>query len=259
MMAAVSKGGNNLKVAHLLLLTGQSNAVGVTETGGAGLDPSWYDPQPDIKIWFDDEFQDMLIDTNTVDAILVGAADTKWGTEQSFTHALKNEVNDTVYVYKQALGGVGISYWQPGGLFYTRILNDIPLVLSDIRGRGYDQVNVYITWIQGEANVGSPTATYQSALENVLSTIRSIDKDMYTSPVVMVKLSPDYTYFSPGQIDTVNAAYDNIAAGNVNCYTIDRHSIGAVANVSDNIHDNDPTKVLIGNTVFELLVTNGYI
>lgn len=230
--------------AYIIVITGQSNA----NSHGGNL-TSFYTIDPDNTSHWDSTTK--AFEPHDPTPVLENGLEVQTAGLISEQHG-----DSAIYIIRVAQGSLAISNWDsPSGSMWVQVDSAITQGLRYLRSQGRKPVLLSTIWLQGEqdATVGTPSATYQIALQNFVNDFRSIDAIMDTSHFVLVKLtvgSGGGTY-DPNGVTNVNTAMTNVAAASDNVEIVVPEDIGAT--LSDTVHFTYASFILIANAWFALI------
>lgn len=217
--------------AHIIVLLGQSNALG--QTGNpvlAGLPADYLGEQSRIQIWWEGNYQtypeaghweNMYPVVNTRNHIYTDPAGpyyniVGWSVEQRCSHYLPKPGGRPIYVAKEAVGAEDIDNWEkPTGdrwIAVERYITDIVAYFTAIK---VTPIFLSTCWMQGESDCDDGKyQLYEGKFNTFLTNYRAISPYLTNSQFVMIKLRTDWNYGDPGGITAVNQAFQNAADAN---------------------------------------------
>ena len=234
------------KPVPVLILIGQSNAVGVAALSGA---PSQYQSTiANTQIWNGSSFVNLVAGTTNH-----GADSSSFGPELSLcTQFVSRASTSRVYLIKHAVTNTSLNVdWLPtSGTQYTNMITKINAAIAALVG-----VRFYIAgfvWVQGENDALSASATpsnnYQTNLNNLISGLRSSygsyglngNKNI---PFVLAQLGyldRNLYYYQ----DNVRNAQNAVQAAGTNVCIAQADDL---THNSDIIHYDAPAQITLGN------------
>lgn len=259
-------------IAPIFSVWGQSNAEG-GQVSSAGLPANWLGIQPGIKVANYGSVDQTHGVFNWQSANLSGSNENcasvysniytgvVHSVEQAIAHRLAAYYNTVIYFDKLARGGLQISAWRSGGLWYDELLTVAADEKASMAVLGKLPVWLPVVWVQGESDAGSATGTaaYQAMLEALISQERSLS--VVNRPWIFQLLSTYQTTYSAAQRATINQAFINIAAGTrAKCYTLDPsgYSLTMDSN-APTLHYSSAALVTLGHAHFDLMTANGLL
>jgi hypothetical protein len=262
-------------IAHLFVLTGQSNAVGAPMGGSGSLAtlPSGYSgAQSNLKIWWEGShttpitptFVNMECNVNTAHPDytdpVTGNRTGQWGFEQQLSRDLYAHYGQTIYVVKSAYGGRSIEYWNNPSLDrWGELENYITGALAWCSANGKTPVFHAIVWVQGEQDAYEGNqGVYATKLRTVIARIRGLHSSLATTPFIMVKLRTDSNLGSGANNDAISAAMDQVAT-DPNCYAFDPEAYPDMTFYTDGLHYNAAGLVAGGGHLYDFMVARGLL
>lgn len=270
---AYSDTGTTTRENNVIILSGQSNALGqFPDTAMNYLPLEYYGAQSKIKMWWTGDydspvaghFEDMLVPVNTRDSLYTDPSDipnyyiTGWGVEQSAGRKIQQVLDDTLYVIKSARGGLAIRYWSKdaNGIMWQQLYQYITESIDSLDAKGAPINFRALVWMQGESDcLEGLTATYEDSLRILINNVRAIDPRLDSMLWVNVKLRAGT--ISQGQVDVINAAYDQMAAESPFNVTVDPVKVGTT--LFDGLHYGQgylPLGNAIADTIISHTITN---
>jgi len=201
------------RLVPLILLTGESNSVGVANNTDPL--PSEVDIRPAVQILNASnlQFEDLNIGTNNSHGWYNTATSTwsnmndRHGMELALANSVEEGLwmDDTVYLVKSGQGGSTISQWGTGGLFWPKFVERYTAAITALNA--LDKLPLPIIWYsQGVNDMGASTApaTWKAA---TIAHFAKIRKLVGFAPIIMTKFDPSLHANAPG----INAAIDQIS------------------------------------------------
>jgi len=246
------------KVTHILIIAGQSNAVGYTQLDNEI--PAELQEQSTVKIfngWSGESGEweaYSWANRNTCWPNYAGG-DPQWGwsAEAKAGQLLTAYYNDDVYIIKNAYGGENITAWDkdtPGYLwtqledFWTRsigLLPDQPYIIDGI------------LWMQGESDATEGIdALYEARLRTLIANIRILVDDTAV-PFIIANLHAD---LDRENYPAIRTAYENIAADTDQVYIIYPKDEGATM---WSIHYTASGLVTMGQAWYNFMLNNNLL
>lgn len=193
---------------NVILLTGQSNSIGVGENSDATAEE--LEVSSDLLIWNESMqgFQGLEIGANNI-----GASSSKHGIELGLESEIIDSFNTPVHLIKWGVSATGIVEHLPGGSVYDPFWTDYVRVGINSLINAGNTVRVSLVFIQGEkdSNTTEDTNAYSSRLDSWVSQWQSnLGAGL---PINLVEI-----YETNANDTTINTAFANKATleGNVN-------------------------------------------
>lgn len=253
--------------ADILILTGQSNAIGQNDSSKMFdiLPIMFSQPQPNVligrignasKTSEPFHFEPMQVPINTRDKYYNDSLCpyfyiTGWGVEQNWAYLTQQHFNKKIYIIKSAFGGLGIINWQkPNGIMYQELSNMIDdactVLISQnktIRFRG-------IVWMQGESDVN--TSNYYSLLDSTFTWIRKQRTELNNTPIIMVKIPKSNLFLS----QYANQSFDSMQIKNPQLNFVINPDDWPVINQFDYIHFDNYSKLKLGELIYNFQLSH---
>lgn len=242
-------GGSGEAVSNVLILSGQSNALGQFPDTAMNYFPEEYEGvQNMLKVWWTGDwdspapghFESMHVPLNTRDKVYTNPSSipnyyiTGWGVEQSAGHKLQDAFNDTLYVLKSTLGATNINYWTaPGGSEWVKLSSYITGSAAYLDAIGKPVNFRAFIWLQGESDaLENIEALYEGRLRTFIANWRALDSRLDSTLFVMVKLRAGT--ISQSKVDVINAAFEQMAEESPFNIVVDPIAVGAT--LFDGLH-----------------------
>jgi len=207
--------------ANVILVAGQSNAVGWNET--AATVPSLLQGRSGAMIWTGRAWQYLVNGTNNGKLSSNGS---KWGCEAEFARLWALERNERLFIVKHAIGGTALAdYWAPGaGTGYVAMISYATTAKSALAAKGYTVNCIGLLWMQGESDGVSQTQAnaYYANLSTFFARVRS-DWGSASMPIVVGRIADqaELTYRT-----VVRTAQAEVVAGDGHAALIDTDAYG---------------------------------
>lgn len=245
--------------AHLWIIAGQSNALGLAPIAGAPADTNPVTGaeifKRTTKLTGVGTWQPLNHTTNTYDP----DGDGKFGSElQLMKHAAAEYSYDNCYLVKVSEGGTSLyTDWASGSDLRNSLIFHITEAITELKTR-FDRVLVWgIYWDQGEwDSLGSTAAdAYQTNLTALIADLRGVvgANDL---PIVVRRMDASIITndFAPlNYVGTVIAAQDAVAASDDHVFLTQEPFL----DIGDGLHLNAVAQNRQGDVVFDILKANG--
>ncbi|MGA0608280.1 sialate O-acetylesterase [Phenylobacterium sp. VNQ135] len=195
--------------ADLVVLAGQSNALGYLTRADVPVEIRW--PDPEVRIWRDGRFEMLEPGRNTGSPNRPEA----WGPEASFARVWRETRRDRpLYIVKLARGSTSLAPaegrdWSPAsGELFAEATREVEAAKAALSAQGRAPRIAAILWVQGEADAIDPAMAraYRANLTSLIKTMRL----GWSAPqaVVAVVRIPDIGA-QAGQVRAAQAAVDD--------------------------------------------------
>lgn len=145
-----------------------------------------------------------------------------WSAEQHTVQNLPIRYNRNVYMFRKFSGGTSIVSWTSGGSVQDGWEIGVGATIDSVVALGFTP-RITIIWIQGESDTDSEAeySAYESRLRTVIANTKALRVPHTTNlRWISCKLASTlYTSVIGGQ--TINAAFDAVAADEPGCYAFD--------------------------------------
>ena len=223
------------KKAHVIILTGQSNASGqawnslLQETASEEAWARYERGYDNVQIYYSVDFAN--VGANFVPVKLGQGSDAeRFGPEVGLADYLSRTYPDeTFYIIKSTFSGSGLQLeWQANVGQYKRFVIDVQAGLRKLEEKGLEPEVFAMCWMQGETDAMTlaHAELYETAFAELWSRIHTV-LDGYLPEGGMALLDATINEQSNWQYGAiVNAAKRNFARDLQNCYVLDTGALG---------------------------------
>lgn len=251
---AVIRGGRS--ASRRVSIWGQSNAVGRASRSDISASPLSSDPG--LAAYDAGTFSRVYIWTGSVYAQLQpsvnnGANAGQFGAEFGLAvRWMRETVGGNLYIDKQAVGGVSITYFDPAGANYIAMRSARTSANSWLATNGIVLTDAGMLWVQGESDAGQTQSWYQTRMENLIAARLADGFQSSTAENLLVQMVPgSATYDS-----NIVAAKAAIASANPG---VTYAPAGPPYMQGDNLHQNGRGQVQLGYDAFEVFFNAPHI